>query len=136
MDDVSVGGHRVMSRRIPEAHFLRYMNALASQDVTTALEELRRYFDFGSCKGGEVNAGLVGISTQVGDSLHAHYAILNLAVLHLHFGMAGRFCFKSAVPASVYLLFFFVLSVKKFYLYVCSFHVRIHNTYRSQCLYK
>ena len=106
-DDESVGGHRVMSRRIPEAHFLRYMNALAGNDFTTALEELRRYFDFGACKGGDANAGLVGIPTQVGDSLHAHYAILNLAVLHLHFGMAVRFCFANTISCNCLFCFSF-----------------------------
>ena len=113
VDDESVGGHRVMSRRIPEAHFLRYMNALAGNDFTTALEELRRYFDFGACKGGDANAGLVGIPTQVGDSLHAHYAILNLAVLHLHFGMPLDFVLQILSPAIVYFAFLFSLFCRK-----------------------
>ena len=85
-----------MPRRIPEAHFVRYMNALSGHDFTTALEELQRYFDFGVCKGGEADAGLVGVTTRAGDGLHAHYAILNLAVLHFHFGSVARlfyFCF-------------------------------------------
>lgn len=86
VDDDPPGGNNVMTRRIPEAHFLRYMNALAARDFTTALEELQRYFDFGVCKGGDANAGLVGVPSRAGDSLHAHYAILNLAVLHFHFG--------------------------------------------------
>ena len=86
VDNSRLSGHRLMPRRIPEAHFLRYMNALAGRDFTTALEELQRYFDFGVCKGGDANAGFVGGPDRVGDSLEAHYAILNLAVLHFHFG--------------------------------------------------
>ena len=89
-------------RRIPEAHFLRYMNALAGRDFATALEELQRYFDFGVCKGGDANAGLVGPPDRMGGSLEAHYAILNLAVLHFHFGL----CF--AVSTSIFCSIVFV----------------------------
>eukprot|EP00939_MAST-03C_sp_MAST-3C-sp1_P004691 g4691.t1 len=67
---------------LPQAYLFRYMNCVASQNFTGALDALHRYFDYALCFGR--GASSVGVG---GDGrFRLQYASLNLAILHFRFG--------------------------------------------------
>jgi hypothetical protein len=57
-----------LANKVPKVLYLRFLHAMHSRDFQQALDNLHHYFDIATG----------GVSVQ--------YAVLNLAVLHLHFG--------------------------------------------------
>eukprot|EP00940_MAST-03C_sp_MAST-3C-sp2_P000368 g368.t1 len=65
---------------LPQAYLFRYLNCMASQNLTGALDALHRYFDYALSFGR--GAALAGSDGR----FRLQYASLNLAVLHFRFG--------------------------------------------------
>ena len=70
---------------LPQAYLYRYLNCVASRNVTGAIDASYRYFDF-AVRFGSRSGSAVAASAAADGRFRLQYASLNLAILHFRFG--------------------------------------------------